>query len=109
MRSRPTIGAFALLALLGATPQAAGQGVRIEGGSVTGGSVQVTGGLTIGGMTFAEGTDGLRRTIEDAGYPCNTIRGFTALAEGVVVYCGPDRTPYRVLPDAEGNPLVAPE
>lgn len=109
MRHRPTFAALALFAVLATASTATAQGVRIEGGSVSGGSVTVTGGLTIGGMTFADGTDGLRRAIEEAGHPCNTIRGFTALAEGVVVYCGPDRTPYRVLPDAEGNPLVAPE
>jgi hypothetical protein len=95
----------ALALIAGLLPVLASTAVPAQ--SVEGGSVRVEGNLIIGGMSFPGGSADLRERILEAGYACETISGFTVLPEGLIVACD-EEAAYRILPDAAGEPIIAP-
>ncbi len=65
------------------------------------------GSVEVGGMRF-NGADSIADTIRAAGAQCDGLVRLETQPGSLLVTCDPEDRQYRLLPDAEGNPLVAP-
>jgi len=81
---------------------AAGSGATIQGQWI-----DQMGSIEVGGMQF-NGADDIVSTITGAGEQCESLTRLETLPSSLLATCDPDEQRYRLLPDADGEPLVAP-
>ncbi|MEO1225249.1 MAG: hypothetical protein AAFX92_13570 [Pseudomonadota bacterium] len=89
----------AITFLLGAT--------TVEAAVIEGRWLDMMGSVEVGGMRFGDADD-IAQTIRGGDHPCDELVRLETQAGSLVATCTPDDRRYRLLPDADGQPLVAP-
>ncbi|MEM7444034.1 MAG: hypothetical protein AAF414_11965 [Pseudomonadota bacterium] len=69
--------------------------------------LDMMGSVEVGGMSFGDAED-IAETIEGAGHPCDRLIRLETMPSSLLATCEPDSALYRLLPDTDGEPLVAP-
>jgi len=78
-----------------------------EASVIEGQWLDMMGSVEVGGMRFGDADD-IAQTIRSAGHLCDDLVRLETLTGSLVATCAPDDRRYRLLPDADGQPLVAP-
>ena len=69
--------------------------------------LDMMGSVEVGGMHFDDADD-IAAAIRRAGMPCGALIRLETLPSSLLATCDAEGRRYRLLPDAEGRPLVAP-
>lgn len=69
--------------------------------------LDMMGSVEVGGMQFDDAND-IADAIRRAGLACDGLIRLETLPSSLLATCDTDERRYRLLPDAEGRPLVAP-
>ena len=69
--------------------------------------LDMMGSVEVGGMRFGNADD-IADAIRAADQPCDVLIRLETLPSSLLATCDPEGRRYRLLPDAEGRPLVAP-
>ena len=78
-----------------------------EAAVIEGQWLDMMGSVEVGGMRFGDADD-IAEAIRDADHSCEELVRLETQTGSLIATCTPDDQRYRLLPDADGHPLVAP-
>lgn len=82
-------------------------GYPVNAATIEGHWIDRIGSVEVGGMQF-DGASDIVDTIRETGAQCDSLTRLQTQPGSLLATCGPDGQRFRLLPDADGEPLVAP-